>query len=190
MQPTLYQRVLGADFAMLPPVLQQFHSGPRGGAAAGRMAVRHPRAWPRRVLARLLRLPPTATDIPVRLHVYPQGGRELWVRHFGDQCLETLQWQDGRYLVEQAGPLQFVFKLSASAEGLTFKFQHNRLPALRYPVFTVLRIRANASASPACPPGAAWHIQVVIAAPLAGWLTTYEGDMRPLQGRQSASYSG
>lgn len=210
---TLYQRLLGEDFQKLPPILQCFHSQPQGAKASGRVNVKHASSsssrslyYPAAMAGTLLGLlPPQGEDIPLRLEVVPeqQGQRELWIRHFGNKedrqqrrrrycCLRTLQWtEDGTFLVEQAGPLLFVFRVSADEKGMTFHFQHNRLPLPGNRArFTALHVEAVAAIAPGAtaderfsphnsPGNDSWRISVQITSPMLGQLTAYEGVVTP-----------
>jgi hypothetical protein len=111
--------------------------------------------------------------------VVARGGKELWIRHFGGQCIETLQWQDHDFLIEKAGALQFVYRLSSNEKGITFDFQHNRLRGIKLPLYTSLRAEATA-----CGNDDHWHIEVNITSPLLGLLATYAGKMTPLLSEQ------
>jgi hypothetical protein len=173
MKQTLYQRVLGDDFARLPPILRAFHAESAGGAACGTLNVVRGRGWVRRVACVLLRLPPVGEAIAVELQVQPEGERELWIRHFAGQRIETMQWQDGEFLVEKAGPLLLVFHLEATPEALLFHFQHNAIGPFKLP-FALLRVDATARGM-----GHSWHIEVTIRTPLLGVLTTYSGEIAP-----------
>jgi hypothetical protein len=172
---TLYQRLLGAEFEALPPVLRRFHSLPDGGRAAGSVVVHNGKGLLRHSAARLLKMPRAGTDVPVQLQVVPQGDSEVWIRHFGSQCIVTRQWQAGDFLVEQAGPLQFVFRVSATQKGLLFAFQYNSLCGVRLPTHTSLGVAATATGRPDH-----WNIHVTMQAPLLGAVTTYSGDIYPL----------
>ena len=172
--PTLYQRLLGKDFTRLPPILQQFHSLPEGGCAEGVIAVERGAGVLRQVAAHISRLPKAGAAVPLRLQVMPQAGKELWLRHFDGQCVQTLQWQEGPYLVEKAGPLRFVFQLAADEHGLTFYPQPNRMCGLQLPERMTLRVSARARGA-----GDSWHITVTITAPLLGPITNYSGKITP-----------
>lgn len=175
-QDTLYQRVLGEEFAQLPPVLCKFHSS-QTAQAKGIVQVQHGRGLVRRVLAKLLRLPPEGEHITVRLQVQMQDDREIWLRHFDGVPVQTTQWQRDDLLIEKAGPLCFVFHVSAKPEGLRFDFSHNEITGIKLP-FAVLKVDAlargmeNASES-------GWHITVMIRAPLLGLLAEYRGEIMP-----------
>ena len=170
---TLYQRVLGENFAQLPPVLRAFHALPQGGQARGFVKVQHGCGWLRRVLARLLRLPPQGERVEVRLQVQTKNEGEIWLRHFDGVPVQTLQWQRDNYLIEKAGPLCFAFYVSANENELRFNFSHNEIGGFRLP-FPVLRVDAVARGKENF-----WHIQVKIRAPLFGLLAEYRGEITP-----------
>ena len=172
---TLYQRLLGTSFAQLPPVLRQFHSLHSGGRAAGHVIVQSGAGSLRYAAARLLKMPHAGSDVPIHLQVVPGGGSEVWIRRFGSQSITTKQWQCGNFLVEQAGPLHFVFRVTASPAGLHFAFQHNLLCGMRLPASTSLGVAATAIGYQGH-----WNIDVRMQAPLLGDITTYSGDIYPL----------
>jgi hypothetical protein len=172
--PTLYQRVLDEDFAKLPPILQRFHGSPTGGCAAGTIKVEHGAGRLRGLAAFLLRLPGAGGAVSLRLQVIPHDGKELWIRHFGRQCVNTLQWQEGACLVEKAGPIQLVFRLAADADGLTFHLLHNKTLGMRLPAGLSMRVDAHARGMED-----RWRIEVVISAPQLGMIAAYRGEIVP-----------
>lgn len=171
---TLYQRVLGEDFARLPPVLQRFHSLTGRGCATGTVAVEHGAGVLRHSAATILRLPYEGQKVRLRLEVIPQGSSELWIRHFDHQRLETLQWQEGPYLVEKAGPLCLAFQLVADADGLTFRLRHSQARGIRLARGLPMLVHAQARGAEEH-----WRIAVTISVPLLGEVTTYRGEVFP-----------
>ncbi len=115
----LYQRLLGASFERLPDTLRRFHAGP-GGTAEFAMEVTYEPGFLRTVLSALLRLPKPSPRAPGKLVVTVRDDREVWERIFPDTKLRTVHWIDGDHLVEEAGPLQFVFDVDANERGLRF----------------------------------------------------------------------
>jgi hypothetical protein len=180
---TLYQRLLGPQFDLLPRVLRQFHSRPDGGLAQGSVAVQRGSGFVRHTMATALRLPTAGTLIPLRLQVIPQADGEHWIRHFGDQCLETRQWCERGLLIEKAGPLLFAFKVTATMTSLSFEMVQNRVafPYSRFGfplVVPFLRVSALATGDETVGPEE-WRIRVEMQMPLLGTLTTYSGEIRP-----------
>jgi len=173
---TLYQRLLGNDFDRLPDVLRQFHSQPQGGCATGRVTVKRHAGWLREAAANLLQLPAAGEDMALRLHVIPQDNTERWIRHFNQQRLETLQWQEGEFLIEKAGPLQLAFKVAADEEGMTFRMHHQCHTARKvlFPAGLVMRVNAQTQGVEDY-----WKLEVNISAPLLGEIVTYRGEIVP-----------
>src|SRR5262249_6542914 len=101
--PTVYQRVLGAKFAELHPVLRRFHSSPRGGRQ-GRVRVPHFPGRLKKLLIPLMRLPAAGEDLPVELVVSPKGAGELWVRAFPGWRFVSIHTARGGLLFERDGP--------------------------------------------------------------------------------------
>jgi hypothetical protein len=172
-QDTLYQRVLGEEFAHLSPTLREFHGVPHGGQAQGMVCVRHGRGIIRHTLAKLLRLPPEGEHIAVHLQVQAQENCEIWVRHFEGVPVQTIQWQRDSFLIEKAGLLCFAFRVSNNEQTLQFDFSHNEIAGLRLPL-AVLKVEAQARGLED-----GWHITVVIRAPFLGLLAEYQGEIRP-----------
>jgi len=173
---TLYQRLLGDDFHRLPPALQQFHSAPHGGCAAGKVTVERNAGVLRRIAANLLHLPDAGDGIELRLQVIPVENKEHWIRHFNRQRLETLQWQEGEYLIEKAGPLQLAFKVTADEKGMTFRMHHkcHTTRKVLFPAGLVMRVNAQTHDAEDY-----WKLEVNISTPLLGKIVTYRGEIVP-----------
>ncbi len=56
-------------------------------------------------------MPPAAESVPIRLRVVPDGERELWIRHFGEHELRSVQWLHRGELLEKLGPVTFSYDL-------------------------------------------------------------------------------
>jgi hypothetical protein len=171
---TLYQRLLGPDFHHLPRVLQNFHGAEVGGRAQGRVTVRSGNGFLRQQVARALGLPPPAVDIPLQLEVVPEGEGERWIRYFGGHCIESVQWQEGEYLLERSGPIVFVFRVRATEMGLRFVSEQNRVRGLHLPGLLGVTATVVAEADD-------WNVEVQFLVPLLGAVTTYSGEVQPLR---------
>ena len=170
---SLYQRLLGADYDRLPPVLRAFHAGP--GIVRGRVRITRGAGGPlRHLAAALARLPPPAEDADVTLTVTPEGSGERWERRFGGARLDTRQWEKGGRLWERLGPLTLVLSVVADERGLTFGFDHVRVLGARLP-----KALSPWTDGWAYSEGDGWRVRTEIGAPLLGIVTTYEGFVRP-----------
>jgi hypothetical protein len=167
---SLYQRILGSDFAKLPTGLQRFHGAAGAARGAGIATVRSGSGVLHRLLARLMGLPRPGENIPIELAVTLDGDREIWWRSFGGRPFTTVQWQNGTLLAERSGPALFYFTLGADAAGLRFEHRGSRIFGVPIPLALSPRVEADAIAS-----GDGWDLRVTIAMPIVGMITSYTG---------------
>jgi hypothetical protein len=170
----LYERLLGSSFDCLPAALQRFHARP-GGMADFAMEVTYEPGLLRSALLKMLRLPAPCARAPGKLVVTVRDDREVWERIFPDRKLRTVHWIDGEQLIEETGPLQFVFDVDANERGLRFSSIACRFLGWRLPRWLVPRIEAAARAD-----DRGWNLLVSIAVPVLGRLATYGGPVTPL----------
>jgi hypothetical protein len=170
---SLYCRALGEAFALLSPTLRDFHSRSEG-RAQGVLRVRRGEGWLRNQVADLLRLPPAGDSVPIRLKVEPCARGERWVRHFGEQRLETRQWLRRELFLEAAGPVQFGFRLVVEEGGLYFHFARAWLWGIPLPATLSPRVTARATGSER-----GWIVHVRVEAAGLGMLAEYEGEVTP-----------
>ena len=64
MPATLYQSLLGEQFALLPEPLRRFHGSPVGGCVEGTFRVERGRGFLRSLLADFGKLPPAGENVP------------------------------------------------------------------------------------------------------------------------------
>ncbi|HEV2740753.1 MAG TPA: DUF4166 domain-containing protein [Candidatus Elarobacter sp.] len=169
----LYERLLGSSFARLPAVLRRFHGQP-GGRADFALEVTHEPGFLRNAVARALRMPAAAARAPGTLVVSVRGDREIWVRTFPDLTLRTTQWLDAGRLVEQAGPLQFVFDVDADERGMRFSQTVCRLFGRTLPRALAPRVETVVRGDERD-----WNVLVSIDAPVLGRIVTYGGPVIP-----------
>jgi hypothetical protein len=103
-----------------------------------------------------------------------RGDREVWVRTFPDRTLRTTQWIDAGRLVEEAGPLQFVFDVGADERGMRFAQTGCRLFGCPLPRALAPRIETVVRGD-----ARGWNVLVSIAAPVLGRIATYGGPVIP-----------
>ncbi|SMC27508.1 protein of unknown function [Andreprevotia lacus DSM 23236] len=138
---TLYERVLGADYPRLAPLLQKLHREHEQhwqGEADVRWASQR---W-LRVLLWLGRLPAEGTRQPCSITLRERGKRELWQRSFGQRRMASTQHADGDTLYESFGP--FRLQLASTRHRTTLE-QHSvatRMLGMRLPARWALRVQA------------------------------------------------
>jgi len=107
----LFERVLGAAFAGLPPRLQALHSIAERQRWRGRGEVLRGTHWLVVPCAWLARLPPAAADVPVSVEFVVNETGECWNRRFGGVRMASRLWQRDGHLYERLGALRFRFAL-------------------------------------------------------------------------------
>lgn len=117
--PPLYQRVMGDDFARLPPAVRDMHILAGAALAEGRATVTRGANPFARIVARLVGFPPAGQDVPVTVRFLARDGRETWVRQFGASGFSSELCQLGGLMVERLGVLRFGFELRGAPEGLS-----------------------------------------------------------------------
>jgi hypothetical protein len=118
--PSLYQRVLGDGFTVLPAPLRALH-GPGWGFVANGMAVVDGAVGPgARLVAWLFRFPPAAGHVTVRVEIVPARGRERWTRMFGGRRFVSTLSASVRpgHLVERFGPFRFELAVPVAPAGV------------------------------------------------------------------------
>ncbi|HEY4163913.1 MAG TPA: DUF4166 domain-containing protein [Dongiaceae bacterium] len=141
-----FRRWLGAAVDRLPPAIRRLHDDPLERGASGTAKVirgTHPLAV---LMCRCLGFPRSADSLPLRVEFEPQGGAEIWCRHFpGSRFVSRLRPWRGRpgHVLESIGPITYGFRLDVAAEGLHMNFQAWWLCGVPLPRFLGPRIEAR-----------------------------------------------
>ena len=167
---SLYRRILGDRLDALPSALRRFHDAVNGGTAKGKFKVTRGPGRFRNLLASMISLPASGSDVPLELIVKADGAREHWIRRFGNHPMRTRQWKAGPLLIEAGGPMRFGFQLIANERGIQFKLIRAWFCLVRLPRFVFPRVEATETA---CEGG--WDVMVQFSLPGAGMLIRYEG---------------
>ena len=174
MPATLYQSLLGEQFALLPEPLRRFHGAPAGGCVQGVFRVERGCGFLRNLLAELARLPPAGEEVPLRLDVRVAQGEEHWTRTFGALQLFTRQYaRDGR-LHETHPPWKLRIRLGATREGMQLEHERCYFFGIPLPRFCAPRVESFVEAR-----GESWFAAVTIGLPLVGMVCRYSGEVRP-----------
>ena len=111
MTPTLFQRLLGAEFYYLAPEVKALHARQGTFRYEGRCTVERGRNPLGRLAGALMRLPPAMTDASVVVDFDARGAQETWLRSFGSRPMRSrLRFDEGR-LRERLGFATFHFRL-------------------------------------------------------------------------------
>jgi len=90
---TLYERVLGRNYALLSPKLRHFHAAHEPIEVRGTFEVIRGRSRLGNWLTDLSGFPRERRELPVSLTVRPDPPGERWIRVFGDRVIESWQGQ-------------------------------------------------------------------------------------------------
>ena len=123
----------------------------------------------------MLRLPAATPRAQGTLAVTVRGQHEVWERTFPDTKLTTVQWIDGGRLVEAAGPLRFVFDVTADEHGMQFALVAWRCVGVPLPRAFAPRVSSTVRGD-----AGGWDLLVSIALPGLGRIATYGGSVTPL----------
>ncbi len=118
--PGLYERVLGASFALLPEAVRRLHQPSRGMCFCGMARVEGAEGGLARIAAVLFGFPAAAAEVPVSVEIVPRKGRERWIRRFGARRFSSVLSADrvpGR-LIERFGPFRLALALPVGREGV------------------------------------------------------------------------
>jgi hypothetical protein len=171
----LYRRLLGDAFDRLPDGLRRFHAAPGGGRAHGVMRVTRSSGAVHRAVGWVAGFPEASEELDLALTVKVEGDRERWIREFGRDRLESVQWQEGDLLAEAAGGTTLLFRLQASERGLVFRFAGARMLGVPLPRYA--SPSAEVEVLPHDDPDA-WRVDMRLRAPMLGRLLRYEGIVR------------
>jgi Domain of unknown function (DUF4166) len=167
---SIYQRLLGADFERLGPILQEVHGAVPNLRAHGRVTVTHGGGRLVRLLNRLMHVPPPGVNVDLRLQVARTHDREHWVRDFGGKPLVTEQWAQNGFFIEAVGPIHMAMRLRV--QGSMLCFDPVRTTCWGIPVPGWLRVKVRAEVHER---GEGWHILVETNSGLLGLMFRYEG---------------
>lgn len=174
MPVSLYQRILGDEFALLPDVLRRFHGSPEGGRLEGSFRVERGAGRVRGLLADIGGLPRASERVPLRLDVRVAGDEEHWTRSFGEQRLVTRQLARAGRLVELHPPWRLKIRLGATPQGM--QLEHERCYWLGIPLPRLFAPRVESFVEAR---GESWFVAVTIGMPLVGMVCRYSGEVRP-----------
>lgn len=111
MTPTLFQRLLGAEFYHLAAEVKALHSQRGAFQCAGICTVERGRNLIARAACTLLRLPPSMRDAPVHVHFDAQPDSETWRRSFDGAPMHSRLRFDAGLLQDKTWPARVRFRL-------------------------------------------------------------------------------
>ena len=170
--PTLFEQVLGDDFARTAGPVQALHRVRGVARYAGRVSVVHATHPLARVLARITRLPPAMHDAPLRVDFDADGAHETWRRSFDGHVMRSRLYVHRGALREWLGTVRFAFALRVDTDGAV-SWRVSRVHVwgvLPLPPrwFDAVRCRESAD-------GDRYTFEINAAMPVIGRVVRYEG---------------
>lgn len=113
---SLYERILGASFQNLSPVLKRIHDSRARKRYVGRCTIERGKGWLAHAVARIARLPDSNDDAPVEVTIDCSGAGEIWARRFGAHPMISVLRDRCHMLEERLGAVTLRFELVASSD--------------------------------------------------------------------------
>lgn len=193
---SVFSRSLGDTYPSLPSPLKAFHDANAAPVWEGRASVEAGTSVPARIIQRLVGLPNSGADVPLRVTVEKQLANssepmiETWCRDFdGRQFRSVLRSTAKGEVMESFGPIRI--RLAATAqEGVI------RLPVAGWSIFGIpmpLWLAPHSKASESVDHAGRFGFDVWLALPAGALLAHYRGCLQPVHrrdhGRHGASGS-
>src|SRR5262245_34603053 len=174
----LYRRMLGDAYASLPQPIQVMHDLKRDLTAAGVASVERGRSLLSRLVAWIVGLPPAGEDVPVKVKLRLDDGREHWQRDFSGKRFASTQAEgqgrNARLLCERFGPINFAMALVIEGERLLLVLRRWSIFGIALPLS--LAPRSNTYE---CVEEGRFRFHVEISHPLTGLIVRYRGWLVP-----------
>ena len=171
--PSLYRRVLGADFDVLPETTRRLHRGAPAILAEGEAMVESVASAPARLLSRWLGMPVRSGKVAVRVVIEQRQGREYWSRSFAGKVMRSEMREECGLIAERFGPFSIRMRLLAHGAGLDMRRVDGRFLGLPIPAFLLPQITAEERVDMK-----GKHLfNVEIGVPLLGRLVAYRGHL-------------
>lgn len=177
----LYRRILGQRFDRLPKPVREMHDVIGDGGATGTATVVRGKSGSACLIAAMMGFPREGSH---RVHVTfeEENGVERWTRRFSHHSFSSGLSQQGEFLVERFGSLQFFFSLLPDSSGLTMVMAKWNVFGIPLPLSLAPRSLASETGA-----GGEFCFDVSINLPLLGPLVHYRGRLNLLSTEQRLS---
>lgn len=172
MSAALFQRVLGAEFETLPPVVRALHAASGHRRYRGQVEVvrgANPLAC---LFGWATRLPPAGKG-EVEVEIDTSGVEEKWTRHIGGHAMPSRLWERDGLLCERLGLARFGFRLTVEQGDLVWRVERVTALGLPLPVRWFDKVQARESELEG-----RYRFDVAAAMPVIGLLVRYRGWLR------------
>ncbi len=169
---SLYRRILGEKYAVMPKAVQELHNVTTELNYAGNCRVKRGRGKLSNLFADILSLPKSGEDVEVKVNLQAKGEKELWSRRFNGKPFKSLQWQVGDLLYERLNFTTLVFKIVVNEQMLDLELQQVYIFGI--PQMRFLRPKVIARETEQ---GGRFHFFIHTSLPFFGHLIEYEGEL-------------
>lgn len=168
----MYEQVLGASYANLPPAVQRFHRLTGRCVLQGWVETYAPESVLARVLAYCLGTPRIASSGKLRFVLEAGPNLECWTRHFPKETMTSQMRLVGGQVEEQLGTAVLTFNLAAVNGTLKMELARMRFLGVPCPKWLMPRVVADETG-----PEDRLHFRVVAALPIVGVVASYRGHL-------------
>ncbi len=178
MTPTLFQRLMGAEFYHLAPPVKALHSERGRFVWRGVCTIERGTGILARLACTVARLPPSMREAPVMVAFDNDSQHETWQRSFnGVPMRSRLRFENGR-LHERLGLMSFRFRLYRIGADLHWVVEEAKfLGFIPLPASWCEGVRCRESGGDDC-----YHFMVAARLPWFGPLIHYQGWLLPDEG--------
>lgn len=174
----LYWKILGSAFSALPPRVRELHGHAVPRQWRGYARVTRGRSPAAALIAAIVGLPRTASNVPVTVDFSPENGSERWIRNFNGRSFSTVQsagtGKDQYLLVERFGPATFA--LALVVDGGRLFLVPRRWSFLGIPMPRFLLPTGQSSETER---EGQFCFDVKISMPFIGLIVAYQGSLQP-----------
>jgi len=167
---SLFERLLGDDLMTLPSTLRRIHDGSATKVWSGRCEVERGKSWLAALMANILSLPSSGTDVSISVAITASADREVWARNFDGHLMRSTLIAENSYLSEQLGPVRLIFALHVVDNEIQWQLQGVRYLGIPLPT----RLFASTHARE-CIEDGRYTFDVHVSLPVVGLLVRYRG---------------
>jgi len=165
----LFQRLLGAEFETLSPVVRALHAASGHRRYRGQVEVVRGANPLARLFAWATRLPPAGQG-EVEVEIDASGEEEKWTRHIGGHAMPSRLWEQDRLLCEQLGLVRFGFRLTVEEGAIVWRVARASTLGLPLPARWFAQVLARESGAEG-----RYRFDVAASMPVVGLLVHYRG---------------
>lgn len=167
---TIYEHVMGTQFARLAPAVQRFHRLSGLTELHGQVRTYAPSSAAGRLLAKLLGTPRGTSQGPLKFVLNASSSVESWTRYFPINTMTSQLRARGPRLEEHLGAARLLFDLVECRGALHMKLTALRFLGVPCPQWLLPTIKAVETGQ-----GSQLHFHITASLPLIGEVASYAG---------------